>query len=89
MREVDRRSFLRIAGVSLGVGALYRVAPALAATREGKDVARQLGCRNGEAVRPFTFVQLSDTHVGSGPPQNPQGTRAFERAVETAERSGT
>ncbi len=86
MREVDRRSFLRIAGMSLGVGALYRVAPALAATKEGADVARQLRRKNGEGVQPFTFVQLSDTHVGSGPPQNPQGTAAFERAVETVNR---
>jgi hypothetical protein len=86
MKDVDRRSFLRIAGMSLGVGALYRVAPALAAGGEAGDVARQLRRKNGEAVRPFTFVQLSDTHVGSGPPQNPQGTAAFERAVETVNR---
>ena len=83
MKDLDRRSFLRIAGTSLGVGALYRVAPALAAPGAGQDTARQLARRNGEAVRPFTIVQLSDTHVGSGPPQNPNGTAAFERAVET------
>jgi 3',5'-cyclic AMP phosphodiesterase CpdA len=42
--------------------------------------------KNGEAVRPFTFVQLSDTHVGSGPPLNQNGTAAFEHAVETVNR---
>jgi len=86
MRNVDRRTFLRIAGISLGAGALYRVAPALATPGLGGDTARELARRNGEAVRPFTFVQLSDTHVGSGPPQNPNGTGAFERAVETVNR---
>jgi hypothetical protein len=83
MKELDRRSFLRITGMSLGVGALYRVAPALAAPGAGVDTARRLARKNGEGVRPFTFVQLSDTHVGSGPPVNPNGTAAFERAVET------
>src|SRR5512142_3334304 len=89
MKDVDRRSFLRIAGISLGVGALYRVAPALAAPGAGADTARRLARANGEAVRPFTFVQLSDTHVGSGPPVNPGGTAAFERAVEVVNRLRT
>jgi len=88
MRDVDRRTFLRIAGMSLGAGALYRVTPALATPGPGADTARQLARRNGEAVSPFTFVQLSDTHVGSGPPMNPNGTGAFERAVETVNRLG-
>ncbi len=86
MKDFDRRSFLRIAGMSLGVGALYRVAPALAASGEGADMVRQLARKNGEGVRPFTFVQLSDAHVGSGPPLNQNGTAAFERAVETVNR---
>jgi 3',5'-cyclic AMP phosphodiesterase CpdA len=80
--RIDRRNFLRIVGTSLGVGALYRVAPALARAGEGEDVAKALHGKNGEAVQPFSFVQLSDTHVGSGPPMNPGGTGAFERAVE-------
>lgn len=79
---MDRRSFLRIAGVSLGAGALYRVAPALALGGEAEDIARAMKEKNGEAVRPFSFVQLSDTHVGSGAPVNPGGTAGFERAVE-------
>ncbi len=82
MKRMDRRRFLRIVGVSLGAGALYRVAPALAATGEGGDLGRALAATNGEAVRSFTFVQLSDTHVGSGAPLNPAGTAAVERAVE-------
>ena len=82
MAGIDRRRFLRIVGTSLGVGALYRVAPALAAGAEGAQLASATKRANGEALQPFSFVQLSDTHVGSGPPLNPGGTAAFERAVE-------
>jgi 3',5'-cyclic AMP phosphodiesterase CpdA len=41
-----------------------------------------LAKKNGEAVTPFSFIQLSDTHVGFEGPPNPLGTQAFERAVE-------
>lgn len=79
--HIDRRTFLRLAGVSLGAGALYRVAPGWA-TEGGAETARRQREDNGEAVKPFTFVQLSDTHVGFAGPPNPTGTAAFERAVE-------
>ncbi len=82
MERMDRRRFLGVVGMSLGAGALYRVAPALADGGEGQDLGRSLAARNGESLRSFSFVQLSDTHVGSGPPLNPGGTAAFERAVE-------
>jgi hypothetical protein len=86
VRPIDRRSFLRVLGTSLGVGALYRVAPALALPGEGEEVSRLLERANGEGIEPFSFVQLSDTHVGSGAPLNPAGTGAFERAVEVVNR---
>jgi len=82
MKPIDRRSFLRLAGMSLGAGALYRVAPAWASDGLAADTTRLLARANGEPVTPFTFVQLSDTHVGFAGPPNPTGTRAFERAVE-------
>jgi 3',5'-cyclic AMP phosphodiesterase CpdA len=82
---IDRRQFLRIAGVSLGVGALYRVAPALA-SGPGEAVAARLAKANGERLVPFSFVQMSDAHVGFAGPPNPTGTRAFERAVEVVNR---
>ena len=83
---IDRRNFLRIAGASLGAGALYRVAAALGPEPAGRDTARRLAKANGEAVKPFSFVQLSDAHVGFHGPPNPTGTRAFERAVELINR---
>jgi len=79
---VDRRTFMKIAGASIGVGALFRVAPLLGATAEGREIAALLGTKNGEAPTPFSFVQLSDTHVGFSGPPNPLGTQAFEKAVE-------
>jgi 3',5'-cyclic AMP phosphodiesterase CpdA len=43
---------------------------------------RWLGKQNGEAVTPFSLVQLSDAHVGFNGPPDPLGTKAFERTVE-------
>jgi 3',5'-cyclic AMP phosphodiesterase CpdA len=80
--QFDRRGFLKVAGVSLGFGALYRVAPLFGASPEARHLAGLLGKKNGEAVSPFSFVQLSDTHVGFSGPPNPLGTRAFEKAVD-------
>src|SRR5258706_4044672 len=78
MNEIDRRNFLRISGMSLGVGALWRVTP-LAASPGLLSAFRH---RNGEAPAPFSIVQLSDTHVGFNGPPDPLGTKAFERAVD-------
>jgi 3',5'-cyclic AMP phosphodiesterase CpdA len=80
MNPVDRRKFLKIAGVSLGAGALFKVAPPVFG--EGGRLMDLIGKRNGERPTPFTFVQFSDTHVGFDGPPDPLGTQAFERAVE-------
>jgi 3',5'-cyclic AMP phosphodiesterase CpdA len=78
-KDLDRRGFLRIAGVSMGVGALYTVWPALGRSAEAAELARRLGAKTGEAPTPFTFAQLSDAHVGF---DGPIGTRALEKAVD-------
>ncbi|HEY1252279.1 MAG TPA: metallophosphoesterase [Thermoanaerobaculia bacterium] len=78
----DRRRFLKIAGVSLGAGALYSVAaPALGEGAAGRFM-ELLRKKNGERPTPFSFVQFSDTHVGFDGPADPLGTQAFERAVD-------
>ncbi len=81
----DRRWFLRVTSASLGWATLHR-AVAHAVSDEASSVSRELGHRNGEAPSPFTFVQLSDTHVGFAGPPNPNGTQAFERAVQLVNR---
>lgn len=78
-KSLDRRSFLRIAGISIGAAAAYRFAPALL---RNEAAAQSLREANGEAPAPFTFVQLSDAHVGFTGPPDPLGTRAFEHAID-------
>src|SRR6266852_2331154 len=82
MKHPDRRSFLKIAGTSLGIGVLYSAYPAALAKGKVGGMFASLGEANGEKVAPFSFVQLSDAHVGFNGPPDPLGTRAFERAVE-------
>ena len=77
----DRRRFLKVAGTALGAGALYQVGAMAGTDASGRALMEGLGRRTGEKVTPFTFVQLSDTHVGFQGPPNPLGTKAFERAV--------
>ena len=83
---LDRRSFLRIAGTSLSIGALYSVFAPLAQGARGAILTRTLDELNGEAPGAFSFIQLSDTHVGFNGPPDPLGTRAFENAVATINR---
>jgi len=80
-KSVNRRSFMKIAGSSLGIGVLYTALP-MPVVGEAGEMMRWLGKQNGEAVTPFSFVQLSDAHVGFNGPPDPLGTKAFERAVE-------
>ena len=81
MNQSDRRSFLKIAGASLGVGVLYSAYPAALSGGEAGGMFSALARANGEKVSPFSFVQLSDAHVGFNGPPDPLGTQAFERAV--------
>src|SRR5438309_11191903 len=75
-RTINRRDFMRFSALSLGAGALLRFTPADAALRD------HFKRTNGEAPAPFSFVQLSDAHVGFNGPPDPLGTKAFERAVD-------
>ena len=86
MDEFDRRKFLKVSGISIGIGALFQVAPRLASGSAGEEIRRVLRGKNGEAIRPFSFVQMSDTHVGFSGPPDPLGTKAFENAVATINR---
>jgi 3',5'-cyclic AMP phosphodiesterase CpdA len=83
----NRRSFLKITGASLGIGVLYSAFPSsVLASPDGSHLLDYLHRSNGEAVSPFSFVQLSDAHVGFNGPPDPLGTKAFERAVELINR---
>jgi 3',5'-cyclic AMP phosphodiesterase CpdA len=82
MNRPDRRAFLKIAGSSLGIGVLYSAYPASLKAGAADNLFSELGKANGEKVSPFSFVQLSDAHVGFNGPPDPLGTKAFERAVD-------
>jgi hypothetical protein len=82
MAQQSRRNFMKFTGMSLGLGTLYAVTPKLHSSALGQEFARHTKAANGEAVQPFTFLQLSDSHVGFSGPPDPLGTKAFERAVE-------
>ena len=84
MKELDRRSFMKIAGTTLGIGVLYTAVPAAAAGGEVGEMFAALGKEHGERVTPFTFLQLSDAHVGFNGPPRSLGTKAFERAVRSS-----
>ncbi len=81
-KPFDRRNFLKIAGSSFGIGVVYSAFPAARAGGETGEMFNFMGKQSGEKVAPFSFVQLSDAHVGFNGPPDPLGTKAFERAVE-------
>jgi len=86
--RMDRRSFLKVAGMSLGIGVVYQFAPFLAHRAEASGIADFFKKLNGEAPFTFIFAQFSDPHVGFQGPPDPLGTKAFESAVELINKSG-
>jgi predicted phosphodiesterase len=79
--RIDRRSFLKIAGTSIGIGVLYEFAPFLERRAEAGEMKSYFKKVNGEAPSSFTFAQFSDPHVGFQGPPDPLGTKAFQGAV--------
>jgi 3',5'-cyclic AMP phosphodiesterase CpdA len=79
--RIDRRSFLRIAGTSLGIGVVYQFAPFLTHRAQAGAITDFFKKVNGEAPTSFTFAQFSDPHVGFQGPPDPLGTKALESAV--------
>ena len=71
-----------MSGTALGIGVLYRAMPAASPKGAVGEMFDHMGKQTGERVTPFSFVQLSDAHVGFNGPPDPLGTKAFERAVE-------
>jgi len=83
---MDRRSFLKISGMSLGIGVVYQFAPMLARRAEAGAIADFFNKVNGESPQSFTFAQFSDPHVGFQGPPDPLGTKPFEQSVELINR---
>lgn len=54
--SMDRRSFLRVAGASLGIGALYQFSPLLGKRALADEIGGYFKRVNGEAPGSFTFA---------------------------------
>src|SRR5271163_5277978 len=85
--RMDRRSFLKISGMSLGIGVVYQFAPMLARRAHAAQITDFFKQVNGESPQSFTFAQFSDPHVGFQGPPDPLGTKAFENAVALLNKS--
>lgn len=74
----DRRDFLRCMAWA-GTGALFAFNGGIASS-VGLESALAAPLRRA-AVRPFTFVQLSDSHIGFTKPPNPDARATFREAI--------
>jgi 3',5'-cyclic-AMP phosphodiesterase len=72
----DRRGFLKCMGGWAGAGALYSVSGGIA-NSVGLGAALAAPARTAS----FTFLQLSDSHVGFAKPANPDAAATYREAV--------
>src|ERR1700689_789523 len=87
--KFDRRSFLRVTGTALSIGALYRVFPALTKSAGAEGIVRTLADLNGEARA--VLVHAVEGHArriqrAAGSAQH-QGVREPSRHHQPAEKS--
>src|SRR5205085_4128646 len=74
----DRRGFLKCMAWA-GTGALLAFDGGIGSSI-GLDSALAAPVRHS-AIQPFTFVQLSDSHVGFNKPPNPDARATFAEAI--------
>src|SRR5689334_10410480 len=75
---IDRRGFLECMGWA-GTGALFAMSGGIASSVT-LDEALAAAPPRGKA-KPFTFLQISDSHVGFDKPANPDARGTFKEAV--------
>jgi len=76
--KLDRRGFLKCAGWT-GAGALFLMSGGVAGSI-GLDSAMAAPARRGR-VKPFTFLQISDSHVGFDKAANPDARGTFVETI--------
>jgi 3',5'-cyclic AMP phosphodiesterase CpdA len=76
--EIDRRGLLRCAGWA-GTGALFVMSGGIASSITLDSALASTSPRS--KVKPFTFLQISDSHVGFDKPANPNARGTFIEAV--------
>jgi hypothetical protein len=75
----DRRGFLKCMAWA-GTGALFAFNGGVASSI-GLDSAIAAPLRSSAAAKPFTFVQVSDSHIGFNKPPNADARATFREAV--------
>lgn len=75
--DMDRRGMLKCMGWA-GTGALYALAGGVASSIS-LDAALARPATTG--VAPFTFLQISDSHIGFDKPANPDARATFREAI--------
>src|SRR5579862_8159286 len=75
---IDRRGLLHCMGWA-GSGALYLICGGVASSI-GLDAALAKSPRP-TGVKPFTFLQISDSHIGFDKPANPDARATFREAI--------
>src|SRR5437870_1028007 len=77
--DTGRRDFLKCMAWA-GTGALFTVSGGLS-TSLGLDSAIAAPLKRMEATAPFTFAQLSDSHIGFNKPPNADARATFREAI--------
>ena len=78
---LDRRTLLSHCAGWAGTAAVYTLAGGVVSS-VGIDTALAAGRRTGAEAKAFTFVQISDTHLGFDKPANPNVHATALQAVE-------
>ena len=81
MPGLDRRTLLSRCAGWAGTAAVYTLAGGVVSS-VGIDTALAAGRKSGAGTKPFTFVQISDTHLGFDKPANPNVHATALQAVE-------
>jgi len=76
---LNRRTLLRHCGAWAGAGALYTLTGGIASSI-GLDTALAMAPKRGE-TKPFTFLQISDTHIGFDKAANPNARGTALQAI--------
>src|SRR4051812_42757555 len=78
---IDRRGLMRCMGGWAGTGVLWSFAGGVASsvTLDAAQAASKPALKS--AVKPFTFLQVSDSHIGFAKDPNPDARATFREAV--------
>ncbi|MBS0333705.1 MAG: metallophosphoesterase, partial [Proteobacteria bacterium] len=77
----DRRGFLRCMGGWAGAGALYSVSGGVLSSITLDQAAAAPADHARARAASFTFLQVSDSHVGFNKPANPDAAGTYKEAV--------